>query len=517
VAAGGALGLAAEWASYRPGAADQAVADFLVGLAWIAAGAIVWPRGGRHPAGPLMAAMGVTWFLGGLLSPLLYLHRGPLAHVLLAFPDATPSRRLARVVVALSYLDGAIEPVARSAAATIAWCLLVAAAAGHGYLRETGVRRRARAVSSAGAVVVAAVLGFAAVGRLVGWGIDTTALWAYDVTLVVVPATLCADLLTGRWATGALTGLVVDLGGLATPVTLRDRLARAIGDHSLELGYVVGGGDGYVDEAGRPLAVPPPGSDRAVTPIERDGQRVAILVHDPAVLQDRALVDAVAAATRLAVANARLQAQVRTSVEQVAASRRRIVEAADAQRRDLARELHDGAQARLAAVARHIAALAGDARGPEQQTLVADARAQLEAAVAELGELARGIRPAALTNGGLAGALPELAARASVPVDVRVAAGRLPAAIEAAAYFVCAEALANVAKYARASRVRIDAREHERRLVLAISDDGVGGADPAAGSGLRGLADRVEALGGRLAVDSPAAGGTRLTAELPIE
>jgi signal transduction histidine kinase len=516
VAAAAGLGLAAEWASYGPGVADEAVGDFAVGMAWIGAGVVAGERGGRARTGPAMAAVGVTWFLGGLFPPLLYLHRGPLAQVLLGFPDAMPAALLARAVVGVSYLDGAVEPVARSAVATLVWCALLAGTAAYGYARETGVRRRARLVSSSGAVVVATVLALAAAARLAGRAADGAALWAYDVTLVVVPVALCVDLLTGRWATRALTGLVVDLGGLDAPVTLRDRLARALGDRSLELGYVANDGAGYVDEAGRALTLPPAGSDRAVTPIERDGERVAILVHDPAVLQDRALVDAVAAATRLAVVNARLQAQVRTSVAEVAASRRRIIEAADAQRRDLARELHDGAEERLAAVAGHIDALAGDAHAPEERALVADARGQLEAAVAELGELARGIRPAALTSGGLAAALPELAARAAIPVDVHVAVGRLPAAVEAAAYFVCGEALANVAKYASASRASIDVRAHGGQLLLAIADDGVGGADPARGTGLRGLADRAEALGGRLVLDSPPGGGTRLAAELPV-
>ena len=143
---------------------------------------------------------------------------------------------------------------------------------------------------------------------------------------------MLAELLRGRWSQGALTGLVVDLGGLWEPVTLRDRLARALGDRSLELGYWVGGDTGYVDEAGRPFVLPKAGPTRAVTPIERDGELVAVLVHDPAALQDRAVLDAVAAATRLAVANVRLQAEVHDRVEQVAASRRRIVEAADVQR-----------------------------------------------------------------------------------------------------------------------------------------------------------------------------------------
>ena len=201
--------------------------------------------------------------------------------------------------------------------------------------------------------------------------------------------------------------------------------------------------------------------------------------------------------------------------EQLAASRRRIVVAADAQRRRLQRELQEGAGRRLDAVAAQVEALGpaiGD--GPAAGQL-ADVERQLDAARAELRELARGIHPTALTAGGLEAALPELASRSSVPVELRVDAGRAPAAVEAAAYFVCAEALTNVAKYAGATRVTIDARREPGRLVVAIADDGAGGADPARGSGLRGLADRVEALGGRLRVESPPGAGTRLEAELP--
>ena len=140
---------------------------------------------------------------------------------------------------------------------------------------------------------------------------------------------------------------------------------------------------------------------------------------------------------------------------------------------------------------------------------------QLNAARAEVTELAHGIHPAALTAGGLAPALAELTSRGALPVELRVDAGRFPAAVEAAAYFVCAEALTNVAKYARASRARIDAHREAGRLVLEIADDGVGGADPGRGSGLSGLRDRVEALGGQFRVESDPGSGTRVLARDP--
>jgi signal transduction histidine kinase len=517
VPAGLALGIAAELVSYSSAELDRAAADLLVGWVLIGCGLLAWERRGDSRVGPLLAATGVAWFLGSFWTAALYLHRGPLVHALLSFPSARLSGRAARTVVALAYLDGAIEPLGQSAAATLVLCVLVSAAAIHGYLSQTGAKRRAVAVATVGALAVAAVLSFGALGRLAGWGADATTLWAYEVVLAVVAVALVADLLRGRWSQGALTGLVVDLGGLWEPVTLRDRLARALGDRSLQLGYWIGADAGYVDEAGRPFVVPNAGSTRAVTPIERDGERVAVLVHDPAALQDRAVLDAVAAATRIAVANVRLQAQVHDRVEQVGASRRRIVEAADAQRRRLAGELHEGAERRLATVAEQVVALSQDAGDARARELLAGVEKQLDAARSELGGLARGIRPGTLTSGGLAAALPELAARASVPVETRVDAGRLSPAVEAAAYFVCGEALANVAKYADASRVQIDVRHDGGRLTVAVADDGAGGADPSRGSGLRGLADRVEALGGRLMVESPPGSGTRLIAEIPSD
>ena len=240
-----------------------------------------------------------------------------------------------------------------------------------------------------------------------------------------------------------------------------------------------------------------------------------MLVHDAAVLDDPALVEAIAAATRIAVSNVRLEAEVQVRVDQLAASRRRVVEAADEQRRRLQSELHDGAEQRLAAVSAHVDALAKEVEEPQARDLMRDVEEQLASARAELSELARGIHPPALTAGGLAAALPELGRRAPLAVEVSVDGARCAAAVEAAAYFVCAEALANIAKHAQASRVSVSVKRDEARLWLAVADDGVGGADPGRGSGLRGLADRVEALGGSLAVDSPRGAGTRLVAEIP--
>jgi signal transduction histidine kinase len=518
VPAGLVLGVAAESVSaYGSGGLDTAAGDLAVGWVLLACGLVGWGRRGRSLVGPLLAAAGVAWFVGNFWTAALFLYRGPLVHALLVFPGARLRRPLGRLAVAAAYLDGAIEPLGASPVVTIVLCAAIAVAAIDGYVGDVGPRRRARLVATAGATALALVLGFSAVGRLAGWDVEARALWAFEVTLVVVALVLLGDLLRGRWWQGAVTGLVIDLGELREPVSLRDRLARALGDSSLELGWWLGAERGYVDEAGRPFAPPDAGEGRAVTPIESQDGHVAVLVHDRAVLEDPALVEAVAAATRMAVGNVHLQAEVQGRVERLAASRRRIVEAADAQRRQLERELHDGAERRLAAVSAHVEALAHDIDEPGAQQLLGDVETQIGAARAELSELGRGIHPSALTTGGLSAALAQLASRAPVPVELRVDAGRFAPAVEAAAYFVCAEALTNVAKYASASCARIESHRDAGRLVVEIVDDGVGGADPSRGSGLRGLADRVEALGGRLSVQSAAGPGTRVVAEIPAE
>jgi signal transduction histidine kinase len=508
IAAGIVLGPVAAAAAYPSGELGLALADLAAGWALIGSGLVAWMRRPDSRFGPLTIASGAAWFAGDLAPAALFLHRGPFVHALLSYPAGRLWGRFAAAAVVVAYIDGAVEPVGHDDWATLGLCALVAGAAVHGWLAQRGPLRRARAVPAAGAVAVAMALGLGSAARLAGADVDTAALWAYDAVLIVVAPALALDLLRAGWSAGAVSGLVVDLGGVWEPRTLRDRLARALGDRSLELGYRLGGG--YVDEAGRAFTLPGSEAERAVTPIDADGDRIAVLVHDRAVLDDRALVDGVAAAARLAVANARLQAQVRARVEELAASRRRIVEAADDQRQRLERELRDGAARRLDAVRAHVAELGA----PDE--LLAEVERQLDAARRELSELARGIRPAALTSGGLAAALPELGARAPLPVHVAVDAGRLEPAVEAAAYFVCGEALANVVKYAGAAGVRIEVRRAGDRLSVLVADDGAGGADPAGGSGLRGLTDRVEALGGRLDVDSPPGRGTRVSADIPI-
>ena len=511
-----ALAVVAELVSYEAGDLALVIADAVVGLILVTCGVVAWQRRGESRVGPLMVLSGYTWFAGNLWTQLLYLHRGPLVHLHISYPTGRLRRRLAQVTVTAAYVDALVLPLARSDVLTLVLASLVAAAALEGFLHTSGTARRAGIPALAAALAFATVLAFGAVERLAGWDVDRQALWAYDIVIACLAVILLVDLIRGRWAEAVVADLVVDLGQQADTRTLRDELGRALGDRSLVLGYWLEEEGRYVDDAGLPVELPEPGAGRAVTPLARDGESIAVLVHDEAVLEDQALVEAVASAARMAVSNARLQAEVRARVLELAASRRRIVDAADAQRRRLERELREGAERRLA----EVASLLAESRQVAHESAalkVAEVEEEVRAARAELHDFAQGIHPSALTEGGLGTALTELVSRAATPVELELSVGRLNPAVEAAAYFLCSEALANAAKHAKAARMTMRVTDSGGRLVVVIADDGVGGADPARGSGLRGLGDRIEALGGRLSVESPPHLGTRLRAEIPAE
>ena len=339
------------------------------------------------------------------------------------------------------------------------------------------------------------------------------------VARAAIPIGFLAGLLRTRMARGAVADLVVELGAAPAPARLRDALAHALGDRTLEIAYWSPVSKRFVDSSGDPVTLPDEGSGKAVTRLDRDGMPLAAIVHDAALLEDSGLVASVASAMRLAVENERLQGEVEDQLAEGRASRARIVAAGDAERKRLERDLHDGAQQRLVALTlalRLARARLGETVDPEVEESLSDASDQAKAAIGELRELARGIHPQILTEAGLTGAVASLADRSPIPVDVEnEVVRRFPATIEATAYFVISEALANVAKYANASRAVVRLTWADRQLTVEIVDDGIGGADPAAGSGLRGLVDRLSALDGTLEVTSPTRGGTRLVARIP--
>ncbi len=340
--------------------------------------------------------------------------------------------------------------------------------------------------------------------------------WFYS--MATVPVAVLFVFVQRRLARGMVAGLVVELGAPSAAADLRQALARALGDPSLELAYWFGAEKCYVDGDGGAVRLPHEDSGRRSTFDERDGQPIAVLLHDPVLEHNAELVASVCAAASLALENERLQAELRARLVELQASRARLVQATDAERRRIERDLHDGTQQRLVSIAMSLGLL--ETKLPAQATdarpLVRETREALVLALAELRELTHGINPPLLTERGLPAALDELCRRAALPAHLDLALDRrLPDEIESAAYFVASEALTNAAKHSHGSEVRIRACEAGHSLTVEVADDGIGGANTAGGSGLRGLADRVEALGGRFTVSSPPGRGTTLRAEIP--
>jgi len=525
--AGAVVGITAEWRLY--GWADPRgwAPDLLTGWTMIACGLAGWSRRPQSRSGALLAAAGFAWFapnfaatgvtaLAWVSARALYLYRGPLVQLVLTYPRGRPVRPLDRAAVAAGYAVAVITPVWDSKTATIVLACLLVAVAVRGYTRAAGRERRMRLAALWATAVLAAVLAAIALVRLAApsQAANAATLHAYQAALCGLSLGLLVGLLRGSWERADVADLVVELGETRSG-TLRDELARALGDPSLQVGYWVPQPAGFVDAGGRPIRIPDPGSGRSMTMVERDGQPLAVLIHDPAVLGDPGLVEAVSSAARLAAANARLQAEVRGRLAEISASRRRILEAGDEERGRLERRLRDGALRRLGQVAETLRQARRPAVTGNAAERLARAEIQLARTQEELWRLARGIHPRELSERGLAAALTSLASDAPLPVDLAVSAtGESPAAA-ACAYFVCAEALANVAKYAAASKVAVSVRSDPGGIRVEVEDDGAGGADPGRGTGLRGLADRVETLGGALTVDSPPGRGTRLVAVIP--
>jgi signal transduction histidine kinase len=332
------------------------------------------------------------------------------------------------------------------------------------------------------------------------------------------PLAFLAGLARARLDRSAVGDLAIQLSEAPPPGQLERALADALHDPTAKLVYWLPDRHAYVDAEGHPVEFPPAGGDRAVTILRHDGDPVAALLHDVALGDDPDLVRAVAATARMTIENGRLHAEVHAQLEEVRASRARIVEFGDAERRRVERNLHDGAQQRLVnlSLALGIArSEVGTASNERIGAALDEAAAELRRALAELRELARGIHPVILSEAGLGPALASLAERSPIPVTLTaVPSDRLPARVEETAYFVASEALANAAKHANATAVTISARRLDGDLLVEVGDDGVGGADPN-GSGLRGLADRVAAVDGHLRIHSPAGEGTCIRVDLP--
>jgi signal transduction histidine kinase len=326
--------------------------------------------------------------------------------------------------------------------------------------------------------------------------------------------------LRGRLQTGAmLRRMLSELGPHPSPAATERHMAAALGDPTLRVAYRVADGDGYVDAAGAPMLVPDaPGP--GVAELWDDGERVAMILHDPALDDVPGLMDAAGAAALLTVRNARLSAELRSSVRALRASRARIAWAVDGARRELQRDLADGAQSQLASVRARLASAADDATDPARRELLVDLRAAADAAAATLADAAHGIYPRLLVERGLAPAL-----RGGLGDDAAVVADgsplpRGPEQCEAAVYFACLEAAQNALKHAGEGRsVTVALRRRDGELLFAVSDDGDGfdlvAAGGANGRGLSNMHDRVEAVGGHLTVVSRPGHGTTVSGGVP--
>jgi signal transduction histidine kinase len=378
------------------------------------------------------------------------------------------------------------------------------------------LRRALLPVLASGALVLVLV-GASVVANENSWPAAEQLVLAQIAAYGLVPYAFLAGLFRSRLARASVADLVVQLGERVAPGSLRDSIARALGDASLEVAYWLPESASYADAAGHPVSLPAGEGDRAVTPVERGGVRVAALIHDPGLGEDPELLQAVVAAAGLALENERLQAELRAKLEELRASRSRIVQAGDSERRRLERNLHDGAQQRLLALSFSLglAESAPPDGSPAAAKIAHDAKQEVVQTIAELRELARGIHPTILTDRGLAVALQSVAARSPMPVALSVDPERLPEPIETAAYYVVSEAIANATKHANAKRIDVTIARRDGQVVIEVADDGVGGASARAGSGLRGLVDRVEALDGTLFVTSPAGAGTTIRGEIP--
>jgi signal transduction histidine kinase len=558
LAAGTVVALAYTSERVQEPALQTALVDWML-LPYVVAGLIAWSRRPASRLGPLMVAAGFGIFasiIGWTDVPLLFTigQTSDLValilflHVFLAFPSGRLEPRSVRLLVGCAYLtavglmlvrgalgefgDRYLFAVADAPATAtsvrsvqlLAICGVCLAALGVLVARRRGSGRpRRRSVAllvdafAIGLLMVVALL----VAGQSSWPAFETIRRVTFFVIGLAPIAFLIGLLDVRLARTSVGDLLVALRAKPAPAELRDALARALRDPTLELAYWLPDYEAYGDLDGRPVHLPDVGGEdpRATTLIERDGARIAALIHDPALGDEPELLEAVSAAAAMALENAQLQAELRARAEELQGSRGRILEAGQRERQRLERNLHDGAQQRLVGLSLSLGLLeerlATDAGA---RAGLAQARQEVGIALQELRDIARGIHPAVVSGHGLGVALESLAARMQMPVRLSVELeDRLPEPLEVAAYYVVSESLANVAKHAHASATSVRVARRGGRIAVEVADDGIGGADSERGSGLRGLADRVEALGGRLRVWSAPGAGTRVLAELPCE
>jgi signal transduction histidine kinase len=538
----------------------------LITWSFIGTGLYAWWRRPHSRFGALMTAVGFTFVLGVLTASddsvvftagvlLSSIYFVVFAHMVLAYPDGRLERRWHARLIGFGYLLALVGPLPQllwgfdadmqcdgcppsalliddddtlrdvfngiTSAIGVAVVAIVLVILVRRWRAATAPQRRALAPVLWSGVAMLVLLATALGSDAAGVQHLTDVLGTLGlIVFASVPWVFLIGLVRSRVVRADAVSELLQRLGEAPGTDLRCRLADALGDRSLQLAFWLEDKGRWVDAEGHTVELPPDGDPaRAWTAVELEGRRVGAIVHDITLCEDPELLRSVGAAAGLAVENERLHAKLRARVEELRTSRARIVEAGTQERRRLERNLHDGAQQRLVALSLTMRLAQGKVHKDPARAdqLLSAAQEELKLALAELRELARGIHPAMLSDRGLGAALEALAGRA--PIEVQLAelpADPLPEAIEAAAYFMVAEALTNVVKYAHATHATVRVSRYNGRAVVEVSDDGIGGADPGRGSGLRGLADRVSALDGSMLLDSPAGAGTRLRAEIPV-
>jgi signal transduction histidine kinase len=477
---------------------------YQAGLAQLALG---WPYGRLRSGLDVVVVTGIyCWNIGSNFVQLLFWNPrttgcGTACPANLLMIDGS-----ARIYSSVGSVVTVVSPVTTVAVvALIAWR----------FWQARGYARRAMTLLVLVAAPIAAYI--VALGFPDNLGLPDLLVYGFGpLILIVAPAAYVLGMVRTSSARRALGAALVDLEPGPSPGRLRDALAGALGDPGLRLAMPTSDRCGYTDTGGVPVdpARLPAGS--VLTAL--DPASGAMLIYHEDLQHEPEVVRIAVTVANLALEHARLQVEAEAQLDQVRASRARIVEAADAGRRRLERDLHDGAQQRLVTLSLALAMARSRAAGmnPELESLIESASKEAREALVELRELARGIHPAILTETGLVGAIEALVERSPVAVTVTaMPGGRFTAAIEATVYFVVSEALANVAKHVPSGSAEVCVRRLPGQLTVRVSDDGAGGARPETGTGLRGLADRVASVNGELRVDSPPGGGTRLEAVIP--
>lgn len=561
VALGAVVGLVAEHLGHSwEQAAWIPIADLAVGWAMIGSGIAAAVMRPAQPAGRRLVLAGFLWFVGTFqpmdspqLGALGFIFQGYFAPLVvliaLSFPARWPARSSERLVISGVVVLYVVSSIARVLARwpelfgsdLLDTSVLLPLVAGSDFARLAGVvlagglvvrrwvgastaARRivgpviAAGAASAFAVALTMLYPLAALGIIppLDDALVTPVPWISNILWLLVPIAMLVGIVRQGASRSALAEAVAAVGVSPGLLDLSGALAQALRDPSLRILTWDEARHAYADVEGSTLvAGQPAGAGRSIAYVSNGERPLAALLYDASLDEDPGIVAGAVAVTRLVVENAQLVEEVERRLEDVRESRARIVEAGDTERRRIERDLHDGVQQRLIALAMHLRRSQSDGvTGAPAEALAYGADEAL-GIVEDVREFASGIHPAALFEAGLAAAIRGLADRSVVPVQLDLElSGRSSPTTTATAFFVISEALTNVSKHAQASTVWVHASDAQGTLEVAVEDDGRGGA--VVGDGLRGLSDRVAALGGTFGVHPRPGGGTAVAASVPL-